>query len=160
MRSRLLILTLTVVVMACDTNRVYQKNKDLDNQQWSIQDRPAFEFVIEDTKSAYNLYCNIRNEVSYPKANLYFNYSIADSTGKELQHRLISEFLFDKKTGKPSGSSALGDIYDHQIPIEIKYTFKHPGKYTVAFEQFMRIDSLPGILAVGLRVEKADAEKN
>lgn len=159
MRSFVVMLSLAFLVIACDDNRIYEKNQDFDNQEWLISEKPSFEFLIEDTSSKYNLYFNVRNEVSYPKANLYFTYYIADSTGKELQKKLRSEYLFDKKTGQPFGSSGLGDIYDHQIPIANQYQFKNPGKYKVSFEQFMRMDTLPGILAVGLRVEKIPAEK-
>ena len=159
MRSLGVMLLLAFLVIACDDKRIYEKNQDFDNRQWLITEKPSFEFAIEDTSSKYNLYFNVRNEVSYPKANLYFTYYIADSTGKEIQKKLRSEYLFDKKTGKPFGSSGLGDIYDHQIPIANQLQFKHPGKYNVSFEQFMRMDTLPGILAVGLRVEKIPAEK-
>jgi gliding motility-associated lipoprotein GldH len=159
MRSFGIILSMTFLLMACDDNRLYEKNADLANEQWLITEKPSFDFVIDDTSIRYNLYCNIRNEVSYPKANIYLTYYLADSTGKSLQSKLLTQYLFDKKTGKPFGDSGLGDIYDHQIPIASKYEFKHPGKYNVTFEQFMRMDTLPGVLAVGLKVEKIPAEK-
>ena len=150
------IITMALLITACDENRIFQKNIDFNDQEWLVSNRPTFEFTVAEITQKYNVYCNIRNEVSYPKANLYFTYYISDSTGKELQKRLVSEYLFDKKTGKPFGSSGLGDIYDHQILIEKNYTFKHPGKYNIMFEQFMRTDTLTGILAIGLRVEKID----
>jgi gliding motility-associated lipoprotein GldH len=159
MRSPGVMLLLAFLVIACDDKRIYEKNQDFDSREWVISEKPSFEFFVDDTSSKYNLYFNVRNEVSYPKANLYFTYYIADSTGKEIQKKLRSEYLFDKKTGKPFGSSGLGDIYDHQIPIANQFQFKHPGKYRVSFEQFMRMDTLPGILAVGLRVEKIPVDK-
>jgi gliding motility-associated lipoprotein GldH len=160
MRSFALLGLIALLVTACiDESRLYEKNIDLNDQQWLVNDKPVFEFVIPDTSIRYNLYCNIRNEVSYPKANLYFTYHITDSTGKDLRKGLASHFLFDKKTGEPFGSSGLGDIYDHQIPIAHNYTFNYAGKHTVMFEQFMRMDTLQGILAVGLRIEKIEPEK-
>jgi gliding motility-associated lipoprotein GldH len=159
MRSLGIILSLAFLFAACDNKRLYEKNTDLNNEQWLAKEKPSFDFTIDDVAAKYNLYCNIRNEVSYPKANLYFTYSITDSTGKSLQNKLVSQYLFDKKTGEPFGDSGLGDIYDHQFPIAMNYEFKSPGKYSVKFEQFMRMDTLPGILAVGLRVEKVPASK-
>ncbi len=152
------IVALTMLVSACETNRVFEKNIDLKDQVWLINNKPSFDFQITDTASRYNLYCNIRNEVSYPKSNIYITYSLTDSTGKIFEKKLISEFLFDKKTGKPFGKTALGDIYDHHIPILKKYSFKKPNTYRVSFEQFMRADTLAGVLAVGLRIEKSDSE--
>jgi gliding motility-associated lipoprotein GldH len=37
------------------------------------------------------------------------------------------------------------------------YQFAKPGTYKVKLEQYMRMDTLPGIVAVGLRVEDARA---
>lgn len=154
MRIFALALLCASLLLACHNERVFEQNEDLADQIWPVTTKPAFDFIIQDTAIAYNLYCNIRNEVSYPKANLYFTYYLKDSSGLTLQKKLISHFLFDKKTGKPFGKSGLGDIYDHQISILKNYKFKNASKYSVSFEQFMRADSLQGILAVGLRVEK------
>jgi gliding motility-associated lipoprotein GldH len=148
-----------VLLTACNTNRVFERNEDLNDQSWLVGNKPSFDFMITDTAVHYNLYCNIRSEVSYPKANLYFTYYLTDSTGVEVEQKLITEFLFDKKTGKPFGKSALGDIYDHQILLLKNYKFNYPHKYTMAFEQFMRMDTLKGVIAVGLRVEKAEGEE-
>lgn len=158
MRIVIVSLLCTVLLAACHNDRVFERNEDLTNRVWSVNNKPAFDFVIEDTTITYNLYCNIRNEVSYPKANLYFTYYLKDSTGVQLEKKLMTEFLFDKKTGKPFGKSGLGDIYDHQILILKDYKFKRISQYTISFEQFMRADTLQGIIAVGLRVEKVPTE--
>jgi gliding motility-associated lipoprotein GldH len=68
---------------------------------------------------------------------------------------MINSFLFDEKTGKPNGNSGLGDIYDQQFLLLKDYAFTQPGDYTIQFEQFMRTDSLQGVLAIGVRVEKS-----
>ncbi len=159
MRSFGFLIVIALLASGCEKERIFQKNIDMDEPGWLVSSRPSFDFMITDINQKYNLYCNIRNEVSYPKANIYLTYYISDSTGMELKRRLVSQFLFDEKTGKPHGSSALGDIYDHQILIEKDYSFKSPAKYTITFEQFMRTDTLSGILAVGLLVEKADSKK-
>ena len=72
---------------------------------------------------------------------------------------MISTFLFEEKTGKPLGSSGLGDVYDQQVPILKNYQFKKSGTYSLKFEQFMRTDTLSGILAVGFRLEDAAANQ-
>lgn len=148
-------LLLVLVLISCDTSRVYEKNIDLTERYWVADNLPEFEFQIDNAGSGFNLFINIRNEPSYPNANLYFKYYLADSTGKILESKLLSEFLFDAKTGKPFGNSVLGDIYDHRFPLLTNYTFSQPGKYFMRYEQFMRADTLRGIMAVGLRVEHA-----
>ena len=145
---------LAVLFSACDENRVYEKNNDFQNRYWVVNEKPAFEFDIAEDQYNYNLYCDIRNTVSFPYSRLFFNYQLEDSAGVVLQKKLTEKTLFDPKTGKPFGSSGLGDIYDHRVTILSNYHFPYKGKYRVRFEQYMRLDTLPGVLAVGLRVEK------
>jgi gliding motility-associated lipoprotein GldH len=139
---------------ACDGNRVYDQVIDFEDRQWRVTDQPVFEFNIPDTAIHYDLYCNLRNSVSYPYSRLFINYYLEDSTGTVLQKKMTHVFLFDSQTGKPQGSSGLGDIYDHRIPLLNKHHFPYSGKYKMKLEQYMRTDSLQGVLAVGLRVEK------
>lgn len=145
---------LVVILISCDDSRVYEEYSDFDNRYWTVQEIPSFEFTIQDTTQRYNLLGNVRNSVSYPFSRIFITYHLKDSTGKEIKQALVNDFLFDAKTGKPQGTSGLGDIYDHQIPLLNDHQFK-AGKYSVSFEQFMRTDTLHGVLAVGLRVERA-----
>jgi gliding motility-associated lipoprotein GldH len=153
----LLYVLLTVLwLTACDESRLYEMNHDFPERYWLVNEKPKFEFNIDNTDVRYNLYGNLRNEVAYPFSRIFFTYHLTDSTGLELNKALSTQFLFDKKTGKPFGSSALGDIYDHQFLLMENYQFRRPGKYTVQFEQFMRTDTLEGMLSVGLRVERVE----
>jgi gliding motility-associated lipoprotein GldH len=148
------LILITVIFSSCDENRLYEDYHDFDNRSWSVKELPRFDFAIQDTQRSYNIYCNLRNSVSYPFSDFRVTYELQDSLHTQLEKKLVMEYLFDKKTGKPFGDSGLGDIYDHQFLILKNYKFKKAGVYTVQFEQFMRTDELEGILAVGLRVER------
>lgn len=145
-----------VVLGACNDNRVYEQVVDFDNQEWIVSDKPSFEFEIHDIDSRYNIFSDLRNAVSYPYARFYFTYYLQDSSGVEVHRKLVGEYLFDAKTGKPSGKSGIGDLYDHRFLLLQNYQFPAKGKYRIVFEQFMRMDTLPGIVAIGVRVEKAE----
>jgi gliding motility-associated lipoprotein GldH len=141
--------------IACDDTRVYEKNEDFDDRAWIDSVKPEFEFQISDTLQRYNIYCNIRNSISYPYSRLFVTYYLQDSAGKVQQTKLINHLLFDPKTGEPEGTSGLGDIYDHRAPILMNHRFAYAGKHKIRLEQFMRPDTLSGIMAVGIRVERA-----
>lgn len=149
----ILFFLLIIFVCSCDGDRRYEKNHDFEDRAWLSGDQPVFEFTINDTITSYNLYCNIRNSVKYPYSRIFINYSLLDSAGTSVSKNMIGAFLFEEKTGKPLGSSGLGDVYDHQVPVLKNYQFKIPGKYSLKLEQFMRTDTLSGILAVGFRLE-------
>lgn len=153
MRNLFVVSVVVILLISCDQTRVYDQNADFSQGYWLINEKPEFDFVIDTSIDKYTLYGNIRNSVSYPYARIFYTYYLLDSAGNELQKKLVTQYLFDAKTGKPLGSSGLGDIYDHQFELLKDYRFKYPGKYKLKLEQFMRTDTLEGILAVGLRVE-------
>ena len=155
MRRFPLLFIISLFFAGCNDKRVFEQITDLDNRQWIVSEKPEFEFVIDNSGAQYNLYCDIRNSVSYPYARLFFTYYLQDSSGAEIKRALMTEYLFDAKTGKPFGKSGIGDLYDHRFLLLKAYQFPYKGKYRVKFEQFMRTDTLPGILAVGFRVERS-----
>lgn len=147
---------LVVLTFGCDTNRLFEKNIDFPNSQWLHTEKTSFEFRIRDLGKPYNLFCNIRNTSDYPYARLFINYSLKDSTGAVLTKDLVSTFLFDAKTGEPFGKSGIGDVYDNRISLLPNHTFKFTGRYTLEFEQSMRLDTLQGISAIGFRLEEVN----
>ncbi|MGE0770970.1 MAG: gliding motility lipoprotein GldH [Cyclobacteriaceae bacterium] len=143
-----------LLLAGCDTSRVYEYNIDFDERFWPASEKPKFEFHISDPGKTYNVYYNIRNSIDYPYARIFVQYALSDSLGNELKSELKSAYLFDEVTGKPFGSSGIGDIYDHQFSLLKAYQFPRRGKYVIQLEQFTRQDTLSGILAVGVRVEE------
>lgn len=157
MRFFLSLVGLVVLLSGCDVNRVYEKNTDLTNRVWLEDSVVAFDVRLADASLPYTIYANVRNGSSYPFYNLYMQYSIIDSTGREVKKNLENLILFKPKTGEPYGSG-LGDVFDHQIPILKNYYFPDVGNYTVRMQQYMRRDTLEEIYSVGVRVELAGVE--
>lgn len=142
-----------LVLAACDPHRVFEKNQEFESRSWKINEPVTFDFAIDDTTQRYNVFLNVRNSLDYPYSRLFVNYELQAPTQASLDKRLITEYLFEPKTGKPFGTSGLGDAYDHRFPLLQRYTFHKTGTYHVKVEQFMRLDTLQGMLAVGVRVE-------
>lgn len=148
----LTILGLCFALISCDSSRVYEDFNDMEEAFWHLDSVQTFTFEIADTTRKYNLLGTFRNASSYPFYNLYFQYTLTDSTGEVLRQQLKEVELFDSKTGEPRGSG-LGDLFDHSFVLEENYQFSNSGEYALSFEQYMRRDTLPFILSVGARVE-------
>ncbi len=146
--------------ISCDSTRLFEENKDLNDNQWVQKDTAVFSFTIRDIGKPYNIYCNLRNTSDYPYARFFFNYSIKDSTGAVLSSDLKSVYLFDAKTGKPFGTTGIGDVFDHRVSLLENYLFKYNGRYTISLDQQMRLDTLAGISSVGFRLEEAVETKD
>jgi gliding motility-associated lipoprotein GldH len=155
MRFIFLLAIIGLFFSSCDSDRLYEFNKDFQDRAWKTNDTVVFDFKINDIRQKYNIYYSVRNSIDYPYARLFVNYSLTDTLGNQLVKKLTTQDLFDQKTGKPNGTSGLGDIYDHRFLLLSNYEFNHQGKFVLKLEQYMRQDTLPGILAAGVRVEKA-----
>lgn len=155
---RLVLFLFFLLLFGCDSNRVFENYQEFKDKAWNIQEPAEFEFTISDASKKYNVLYNVRNSLDYPFARLFIEYTLTDSTGAELSKKLLSNYLFDQKTGRPLGRSGLGDVYDHQFLLLQNQSFQNTGKYHIRLEQFNRLDTLTGILAIGVRVETAELE--
>jgi gliding motility-associated lipoprotein GldH len=148
-------LCFAISLLACDPTRVEEAQVDLPDRLW-VRQRPVyFTFRVNDPAMKYNLLSSFRNSDDYPYSRLFVTWRLADSVGRELDTKMEVLWLFDPKSGKPYGASAIGDIFSHDVPLRQGYTFPYRGNFTLALEQTMRNDSLKGIATVGFRLEEA-----
>lgn len=142
------------LLSGCDSTTVFKDYVEIKDGKWFIKNAPSFTFDIQDTATPYNLYYNLRNNLSYGYYNLYLTRYLRDANGREIESRLDELILMDPKTGKPNGDG-LGDLFDHKIIMKRNYTFPKAGRYTLQIRQYMRQDPLLNIQGVGITVEKA-----
>jgi gliding motility-associated lipoprotein GldH len=90
---------------------------------------------------------------------LYFSPSILDAKGTTIQKGLAEAILYDPKTGKPKGAG-FGDIYEKKFLVYPALSFPKQGKYQIQLEQAMRVDTLAGMVSIGLVLEKGAHGKN
>ncbi len=142
-----------ISVTSCDPSRVFEDNIRIPDGVWEQDNIVSFDLMVEDTISSYNLYVNVRNANLYPMSNLYLFITTTAPSGHSIMDT-VEVILADEK-GKWLGSG-LGDIWDLQQAYKQNIRFAQRGEYTFEYEQAMRVERLPFILDVGLRVEKAD----
>ncbi len=144
-------LTICGLLAACGKEATFEGYKNLPNKTWRIDSTVVFAFNIAEHRKLYDLYYNVRNTISYPYYNLYTQVELVDASGKVLWNKLLDTNLLDAKTGKPYGTG-IGDMYDHEILLLKQYQFATQGLYTLKFKHQMRNDTLPDVMAVGVKV--------
>src|SRR5690606_9471133 len=114
-----------------------------------------------DTTVLYNMYFLIRHTEAYPYSNIWvwiYTKAPGDSTFRKTRIEI--------PLAEPSGrwlGRGMGEIWEQRMPIthEGDSTILHKkGTWEIKLEQNMRINPLPEILQVGLRVEKNKAAAN
>jgi gliding motility-associated lipoprotein GldH len=151
-RIPLLACTLVALLTACDPSRVFEENKVIDGQMWNASDKIPFLVEINDTNARYNLYINVRNASDYPFSNLYL-FMETRYPGNTYSRDTLECVLADDK-GNWLGDGS-GDLWDNQILFKKNVKFHKTGVYTFTLEQAMRMQRLPQILDVGIRLEKS-----
>ncbi len=141
------------LLVSCSGSKIYDNMQDMDSSVWNENKELLFQVSIPDTSTRYTLYYTIRYDNNYPFYNLYLNRELTDSTGKSLQKELQNMDLFNANTGIPYGDG-MGSKKDFLILSKDNYKFPYPGQYTFKLRQYMRQENLPGIYAVGMRIDR------
>ena len=140
-----------VLFQSCDKNRVFEKNVTVEKSIWNSTDKMNFEVDVLDTAATYNVYINVRHASIYPYSNLWLMVTTTSPDGNSLKQRV--EVSLADEEGAWHGEG-MGDIWDLKYLAQQNARFDKKGKYSFQFEQIMRQDPLPGIMAMGLRVEQ------
>lgn len=144
------LLMIAAALASCDPHRVYEKNTKVPYGIWNRDNPVVFSVDIRDTVSTCNLYINVRNTGMYPMRNLYLFIKTTAPSGNSVVDTV--DVLLAGEKGKWYGKG-LGDIWDLSTLYKKGIRFAQEGTYTFSFEQAMRMENLPFILDVGLRIE-------
>ncbi|MBW3467315.1 gliding motility lipoprotein GldH [Arthrospiribacter ruber] len=144
MKLRYLLILVLSLLLGCDSDRLFEKYKGMESQSWYLKDTVSFYF--DEELEARSSLIAVKYNQDYEFRNLYLRYFLLDSTGQEVESQLINIPLFES-SGKPLGSG-FGNTYTRfdTLPLESGENFR-----SIHFVQYMRVDQLKGIEAVGLK---------
>ena len=151
LRSFFLLLFVSISMMACGPDYLFQQRIEIPNQEWTYEQIADFEIEVKDTLELYNLILEIEHSVNYSKQNIYVKIHTEFPSGEKLSKQIPINFA-DK------GGQWYGDCGSEWCTLLVNIQqgafFNEAGNYTFSFEQFMRINPLPGIKALTYKVEK------
>lgn|GEM_PF-324219 len=144
-----LFLGLTLIFFGCNQNRVFENYYGMESKAWSISDTVSFEVESNLVFDQAVLVLKYNNDYEY--RNLYLRYFIKDSLGNEVDTRLINLPLFESTSGKPLGKGYGSTFTKYDtLPITGEIDFNQ-----IQLIQYMRVDALNGIEAIGLKLIKS-----
>ncbi len=152
-----ILLVFSFGLVSCDSSRYYDKTEPIENTVWAANNAKDFDIDIEDSLQVFNFYIHVRNTVDYEFANLYFFIQTELPDGQKAQDTIECQ-LADYQ-GKWLGDGS-GKYRDNSFILRKNIRFQKKGIYHFKLKQGMRRDSLKGIAEVGIRLEKAQQEKD
>jgi gliding motility-associated lipoprotein GldH len=156
LRTYILIFSLFIITFSsCVSSPHYQKEYAVPQNEWKYDFRPSFKFDITDTNARYNLYFLIRHTEAYPNSNIWI-WVYTKQPGDSVFQKTRLEIPLSEPNGKWMGRG-MGAIWEQRMPISNDgdtVMLRKKGTWEIRFEQNMRVNPLPEVLQVGLRVEK------
>ncbi|CAL2087723.1 gliding motility lipoprotein GldH [Tenacibaculum sp. 190524A05c] len=149
---------LLLIMVSCDSKRVYDEYTSIDNNKWEINTPVTYQFEVKDTLAKRNLFINIRNNSDYEYSNLFLVTKMSFPDG----HKIVDTLEYDMadKNGKFLGKG-FSELKESKLFYKEQILFPIQGSYTLDIFQAMRkggevegINELDGIVNVGFRIEK------
>ena len=138
-------------LLGCDSARVYEENVGFPNEIWNADKPAVFTVPVKDTVSRHRFFFNLRNTGQYPYSNMFlFLTTIYPDTSFSVD---TIELMLADPSGNWLGAGS-GGIYENKILFKNNVIFPDTGNYTFTVTQGMRMEELPHVLDIGLRIEK------
>jgi len=137
---------------ACNMSSTFEKNIKIPDYSWDLNNIIRLNADIEDTINAHNIYINVRNASGYQFSNLFLFLTTKTPRGETARDTV--ELTLADAHGKWLGNG-LGDIWDNRILLKKNFRFPEAGTWHFELQQAMRINPLPQIMDVGMRIEKS-----
>lgn len=150
-RTTFTVFLLLLCLASCGPNYFADQRQELDDETWLYEQELTYPFEIQDTSANYTFFLDIKHSIDFPYQNFYTRIATTYPSG-EAKEDIISIELADEFglwEGKCNRSYC-----QIRIPLQAKALFQETGAYQIAFEQYTRVDSLPGLKEMALRVLK------
>lgn len=151
------VFVLAFTLFSCGEKPVFTTYKSV-GKSWHKDSIVSFDFEVQDTLQAYNLFLNLRANNDYPFSNIFIIASIESPTEQTKVDTL--EYIMATPDGKMLGNG-FSDIKESKLWFKENYRFSENGKHIIRVEQALRkrsevegLEQLEGVSDVGLSIEK------
>ena len=152
-----LLIFIVILFAACRPDYIFEKRTPIENNRWTYSDTLNYTFDIADTNQYYNFYLDLEHLTNYPHQNIYLMIHTLYPSGKRIAQRLSIDLA--DKTGRWYGKCG-AESCQLRVNLQEKAYFNELGSHTLTLEQYMRLDPLPAIQSVALRIERLQQTRN
>ncbi len=152
MKNLIIPLVVALLLSGCDKNIFYKEYKSFDDVSWNRHEILEFEVPVE--KNTMNdFYMALRHHTNFPYSFIDVNITLYTPDGeirsRDYHYRLKGTDLKWKGDG-------MGELWDIELPIRKRISFKKPGICKIRVENKMKKMETPGIIEVGIIAKKSE----
>lgn len=149
-KSNIIAVLLAFFLFSCDTHMVYDTWETIPDNAWNKDSILVFTPEVKDSVNPVNLIIGVRNTNAYPYSNLWLFVTTQTPSG------LSKKDTFEVELASPYGKwygSGWGNTFTSLHYYSKNVLLSEGGKYAISVQHGMRRDTLPGVNAVGFRIE-------
>lgn len=147
------------LAMGCAEGPVFQADVPVPDGAWESGLKPSFAFEITDTVSRHDVYIDIRHTGDYPFSDLYLFVDLSGPSGRGARDTV--ECILADPMGRWLGRGTgfiFADRFQAKVLYKLGNRFPAAGRYTMQLEQGMRMNPLPGVIDVGVSIERSQTK--
>ena len=144
-----------LILFACKSSSVYQSDYTFENHSWNRFKKVFFETPMNDTKSTYAIYVNVKvtEKFEFDKLSIRMTIYTPDKGERYSEH----DIQIKGDDGKFKGE-AEKEYRVIKIPLKKEIYFNQEGKYMFEIENLMSKYETPGIISIGISIEKVKSD--
>lgn len=142
-----------VLMAGCRQVALFERLVNIGGGSWQNTNVPEIVLEITDTSASYRMYAVVRHTHLYPYRNLWLNMGLQlpGDTGFKTERFDLTLAASDRWLGK-----GMDDVYELRPRLFSGLVrFAKPGTVKFRLQHAMRQNPLPGVLQVGIGIEKA-----
>jgi gliding motility-associated lipoprotein GldH len=151
-RLKILLFSFMAIFFSCVSHIEFEQYKKFEKQSWNRFNIIKFEVPVDDTKNAFDITLVIRHLPEFKIKELPVNVTFYMPSG---EIRSVEHIIKFTDNAGESLSECLGDLCDLSFMLREGFIFPDKGTVRVEIENKWPRLELPGILEVGLVLQKS-----
>ncbi len=134
-----------IAIVGCTSNR-----QEIKHGVWDKDSLITITLNVEDATQPCDIDIDLRTGTLYPASNLWL--FINTQSPDNILERDTLQCILQDESGNSFGETS-GELCDYYIPWKKNVRFPKNGEYKFTLQHGMRIERLPFVLEIGLRIQ-------
>lgn len=147
----LLSLSFIFLFLACSDSAYFSKSYTFEGGQWLSEEQATFTFTVSDSSTYYDLILEVDHSPDYTYENVYVKINTSFPSGEEVSDQVSLQLADDLDQWQGECNKTCCTV---PILLQNRVRFKESGEYSIAIEQYNRVDPLEGINKLTFRVQE------